>query len=89
MSQPTPVQHADLLFIRTARACEAHPNAKLEVRIARMDDVKQKGARERSRFYLFNPEYDRGEEYERRYAYCSVSSNEAILFTKKYLLTVV
>ena len=32
-----------------------------------MDDVKQKGARERSRFYLFNPEYDRGEEYERRY----------------------
>ncbi|KAF8422435.1 hypothetical protein EV426DRAFT_169286 [Tirmania nivea] len=66
ITQPTPVQQADLLLIRAARICEAHPNARLEVRLARVDDVKQKGARERSRFYLFNPEYDRGEEYERR-----------------------
>ena len=66
VTQPTPAQQADLLLIRTARICEAHPNAKLEVRIARVDDVKQKGARERSRFYLFNPEYDRGEEFEKR-----------------------
>lgn len=78
MTQPTLAQQADLLIIRIARACEAYPNAKLEVRIARMDDVKQKGARERSRFYLFNPEYDRGEEYERRYACRPVFSSEAM-----------
>ena len=66
ITQPTPAQQADPLLIRSARICEAHPNAKLEVRIGRTDDVKQKGARERSRFYLFNPEYDRGEEFERR-----------------------
>lgn len=66
-SQPTPAQQADPLLIRTARICDAHPNARLEVRIARVDDVKQKGARERSRFYLFNPEYDRGQEFEGRF----------------------
>ncbi|KAF8471847.1 hypothetical protein BDZ91DRAFT_716662 [Kalaharituber pfeilii] len=66
ISQPTPAQASDLLLIRQARPCGPHPDVKLEVRIARTDDQKQKGARERSRFYLFNPEYDRGEEYERR-----------------------
>ncbi|RPB21668.1 hypothetical protein L211DRAFT_851375 [Terfezia boudieri ATCC MYA-4762] len=66
VTQPTPAQQANLLLIRIARICDSHPNARLEVRIARVDDVKQKGARERSRFYLFNPEYDRGEEFEKR-----------------------
>jgi hypothetical protein len=38
-----------------------HPQTKLEVRLAVLGDRKQAGARERSRFYLFNPQYDPAE----------------------------
>lgn len=34
-----------------------------------MDDKKEPGARDRSRFYLFHPEEDRVEQMERRYVF--------------------
>jgi hypothetical protein len=48
-----------------ARPFPAHPETKLEVRLSVRSDRKQAGARERSRFYLFNPEYDPGERRKR------------------------
>ncbi|TVY39490.1 Uncharacterized protein LOCC1_G005770 [Lachnellula occidentalis] len=42
-----------------------HPNSNLEVRPAVIGDRKQAGARERSRFYLLNPEYDPAERRKR------------------------
>lgn len=48
-----------------AKALSLHPETKLEVRIAVQGDRKQAGARERSRFYLFNPEYDPAERRKR------------------------
>lgn len=41
-----------------AKPFPAHPDSRLEVRLAVLGDKKQAGARERSRFYLFNPEHD-------------------------------
>lgn len=51
-----------LLQMIPAKPFPAHPDTRLEVRVATMGDRKQAGARERSRFYLFNPEHDRGEK---------------------------
>lgn len=48
-----------------AKAFPDHPDTNLEVRIAVLGDRKQAGARERSRFYLFNPEYDPAERRKR------------------------
>jgi hypothetical protein len=48
-----------------AKSFPSHPETKLEVRIAVLGDRKQAGARERSRFYLFNPEYDPAERRKR------------------------
>jgi hypothetical protein len=48
-----------------AKSFPAHPETNLEVRMAVQGDRKQAGARERSRFYLFNPEYDPTERRKR------------------------
>ncbi len=48
-----------------AKAFPLHPQTNLEVRLAVVGDRKQAGARERSRFYLFNPEYDPAERRKR------------------------
>lgn len=48
-----------------AKSFHLHPETNLEVRPAVLGDRKQAGARERSRFYLFNPEYDRAERRKR------------------------
>ena len=47
--------------LRSAQRLSSRPNYLLHVRQATTHDVKQRGAREQSRFYLFNPEYDRGD----------------------------
>ncbi|KAI1005451.1 hypothetical protein K3495_g2769 [Podosphaera aphanis] len=52
-----------------------YPLTKLEIRLAVLGDKKQAGARERSRFYLLNPEYDPAERRKR------ASNNKS---TKKY-----
>lgn len=41
-----------------AKPFPQHPEASFEIRLAVSGDKKQVGARERSRFYLLNPEYD-------------------------------
>lgn len=48
-----------------AKAFPLHPQTNLQVRLAVVGDRKQAGARERSRFYLFNPEYDPAERRKR------------------------
>jgi hypothetical protein len=54
-----------LLQTISAKHFPLHPQTNLEVRIAVVGDRKQAGARERSRFYLFNPEYDPAERRRR------------------------
>ncbi|KAI9809677.1 MAG: hypothetical protein M1825_000109 [Sarcosagium campestre] len=51
--------------LRPARGLSTHPDSRLEVRLAVVGDRKQPGARERSRFYLFNPEEDPAERRRR------------------------
>lgn len=56
----------DLSQISTLQTTQAkefplHPETKLQVRLAVVGDRKQAGARERSKFYLFNPEHDPAE----------------------------
>lgn len=48
-----------------AKPFPAHPNTHLEVRLAVAGDRKQAGARDRSRFYLMNPDYDPAERRKR------------------------
>jgi hypothetical protein len=48
-----------------AKPFSLHPDTKLKVRCAVVGDRKQAGARERSRFYLLNPEYDPAERRKR------------------------
>ncbi|RPB04782.1 hypothetical protein L873DRAFT_1170765 [Choiromyces venosus 120613-1] len=55
-----------ILQLRPAKAASSHPDSRLQVRIANVDDRKEPGARERSRFYLFHPEEDRIEQMERK-----------------------
>ena len=50
---------------RRAKRISTHPDAVLEARLAVMQDRKLPGARERSRFYLFNPDVDPGERRHR------------------------
>jgi len=59
------VSQLPLLQTISAKAFPLHPQTNLEVRIAVVGDRKQAGARERSRFYLFNPEYDPAERRKR------------------------
>lgn len=48
-----------------AKSSSTHPDTQLGVRMAVASDRKQPGARERSRFYLFNPQDDPGERRRR------------------------
>ncbi|KAL7269611.1 hypothetical protein RUND412_007714 [Rhizina undulata] len=54
-----------LLALRTSKPAPSHPDSHLQVRLAKLTDRKEKGARERSRYYLFHPEDDIGEQRER------------------------
>ncbi|CAG8973587.1 hypothetical protein HYALB_00009656 [Hymenoscyphus albidus] len=54
-----------LLQSVAAKRLSTQPQASLEVRRAVVGDRKQPRARERSRFYLFNPEYDPAERRKR------------------------
>lgn len=49
---------ADVLSLRPAKQASTHPNTQLEIRQAIAADIKLPGAKDRSRFYLLNPEYD-------------------------------
>lgn len=55
------ISGAELTILHSIPAKEypGHPETRLEVRMATVGDRKQAGARDRSRFYLFNPEHDR------------------------------
>ena len=57
---------ATAVQLRAARSLSTSPDARLEVRMATTQDRKQRGARERSRFYLFHPDEDPGEHQRRR-----------------------
>jgi hypothetical protein len=59
------VSQLPLLQSLPAKPFPLHPQTNLEVRIAVLGDRKQPGARERSRFYLFNPEHDPAERRKR------------------------
>jgi hypothetical protein len=59
------VSQIPILHAIPAKAFPLHPQTNLEVRLAVVGDRKQAGARERSRFYLFNPEYDPAERRKR------------------------
>jgi hypothetical protein len=48
-----------------AKCVPSHPETRLYVRLAVVGDRKQAGARERSRFYLFNPDHDPAERRKR------------------------
>ena len=54
-----------MLQLRAAKPVPGFPDARLEVRLAVITDRKQPGARDRSRFYLFNPQEDPGERRSR------------------------
>ncbi|KAI9771852.1 MAG: hypothetical protein M1840_001622 [Geoglossum simile] len=53
------------LQLRSAKRLSSHPDSQLSVRLAVFADRKQPGARERSRYYLFNPDQDPGERRRR------------------------
>lgn len=57
---------SSMLQLRPTKSLRAHPEVRLEARLAVITDRKQPGARDRSRFYLFNPEEDPGERRDRR-----------------------
>ncbi|KAI9740735.1 MAG: hypothetical protein M1818_004700 [Claussenomyces sp. TS43310] len=59
------VSQIPTLRLLPAKPFSARPDARLEVRLAVQADRKQAGARERSRFYLFNPEHDPAERRRR------------------------
>ncbi|KAK6361241.1 hypothetical protein TWF730_004983 [Orbilia blumenaviensis] len=52
--------------LREAKSSADFPLARLDIRLAFVTDKKEKGARERSRYYLFHPEEDRVEQLEKR-----------------------
>lgn len=61
---------ADELALRPAKPISTHPGVQLQIRQAIAADVKLPGAKDRSRFYLFNPQYDpdvRAQNRKRRY----------------------
>ncbi|KAL2074401.1 hypothetical protein VTL71DRAFT_8179 [Oculimacula yallundae] len=61
----TDVSQIPVLQTIAAKSFPLHPDTRLEVRLAVVGDRKQAGARDRSRFYLFNPNYDRAEQRKR------------------------
>jgi len=58
-------QALPLLELRTARPFSQSLDSRLMARISRPTDRKERGARERSRYYLFHPEEDRAERFQR------------------------
>nr|OQO31916.1 hypothetical protein B0A51_01111 [Rachicladosporium sp. CCFEE 5018] len=52
------VEESDALALRAVKAFNELPETQLQMRYATESDVKVKGAKDRSRFYLMNPEYD-------------------------------
>lgn len=65
----TDVSQIPLLQTIPAKTFPLHPDTRLEVRLAVVGDQKQAGARDRSRFYLFNPEHEppqRRQQHPRR-----------------------
>ncbi|KAI9646108.1 hypothetical protein NHQ30_005548 [Ciborinia camelliae] len=62
---PEDLSQLPLLQSFPANPFPDNPKISLQVRIAVAGDRKQRGARERSRFYLFNPEYDPAERRKR------------------------
>ncbi|RDL40380.1 Uncharacterized protein BP5553_00359 [Venustampulla echinocandica] len=59
------VTQIPLMHTVPAKPLSTKPESNLEVRPAVVGDRKQAGARDRSRFYLFNPEYDPAERRKR------------------------
>lgn len=57
--QANNVTSAQQLQLLPAKSISTKPTAKLQVRLAVLGDKKMAGARDRSRFYLWNPEYER------------------------------
>lgn len=64
-AEVTDVTQIPLMHIVPAKPLSTKPESTLEVRPAVAGDRKQAGARDRSRFYLFNPEYDPAERRKR------------------------
>ncbi|PNS14123.1 hypothetical protein CAC42_6636 [Sphaceloma murrayae] len=59
------------LELRPAKACATRPELQFQIRQALVSDKKKPGAKDRSAFYLFNPEWDpenrlRDRRYDRR-----------------------
>lgn len=52
------VEGSEPLELRKAKELSTHPDQDLQIRLAVVTDVKSKGAKDRSRFYLNNPEWD-------------------------------
>lgn len=63
----TVTQELPVFALRPAKSASTHPDSHLEIRIATQNDRKVKGARDRSRYYLFHPEEDRQEKLERQF----------------------
>lgn len=59
-----PTTHSQLAML-PAKPFPKYPNTHLKVRLAVESDKKKPGARERSRFYLLNPEHERPERRSR------------------------
>lgn len=59
------VTHIPVLQAVPAKSFPSHPDTVLQVRLAVVGDRKQAGAHQRSKFYLFNPEYDPSERRKR------------------------
>ncbi|THV53906.1 hypothetical protein BGAL_0039g00180 [Botrytis galanthina] len=62
---PEDISQLPVLQSFPANPFPENPKISLQVRIAVVGDRKQRGARERSRFYLFNPEHDPAERRKR------------------------
>jgi hypothetical protein len=61
----TDVTQIPVLQTLPAKSFPSHPDTALQVRLAVVGDRKQAGAHQRSKFYLFNPEYDPTERRKR------------------------
>lgn len=62
---PEDISQLPILQSFSANPFPDNPKISLQVRLAVVGDRKQRGARERSRFYLFNPEHDPAERRKR------------------------
>lgn len=65
LSLPESPEELPLLQLRPTKSFSQSPDSRLSARISKPSDRKEPGARERSRYYLFHPEEDRAEKFER------------------------